>query len=169
MTREEIQSKAQSDFNLFNQLDLSGMDLSGLDLSGADFRFCNMTGCNLNGCNLTNAKLRVSNLTNAILTNCLLDNITLEGSNLTNASLVGSSWNGEVIGSGTIFSSIDPVTLVLTDKFIQVGCFIGNKSFFESVTSEQISSMSPNQERASEAVGWWEANKTAVLELIGSI
>ena len=136
------------------QADLTGADLTGADLTGANLRGANLTGASLRGANLRGANLRGADLTGADLTGA-----NLRGADLTGADLTGADLRGETIQKPPLQLSGLLWQIMVTEKFMVIGCQRHTHVSWSQMNDAEISEMHPD------ASAFWAKHKTALMAI----
>ena len=134
--------------------DLSEVNLSGADLSGADLSRANLSGANLSRANLSGANLSRANLSRADLSEANLSGAYLSGANLSGAKLVG-----ETIQKPPLQLSGLRWSVVITEKFMVIGCQRHTHVSWSEMNDAEISEMHPA------ASAFWAKHKTALMAI----
>ncbi len=134
--------------------DLSYANLSYDNLSGANLRGANLSGANLICANLSCADLICANLRGADLSGA-----NLRGANLSGANLRGAYLSGEKLKSTPVFISGMTWLVIVTNKFLIIGCKRYTHSEWVSFDDTTIACM---ENRALEFWRQWKAPLLAV-------
>ena len=124
--------------------DLRGADLHGADLRGADLYGADLRGTDLRGTDLRDANLRDANL---------------RGADMSDANLRGANLRGEKLKSTPVFIYGMPWLVIVTNKFLIIGCKRYTHSEWVSFDDTTIACM---EKRALEFWRQWKAPLLAI-------
>lgn len=165
MTRLELISELGAGRREFRALDLSGLDLSGLNLSNCDFRRSNLNNANLSYSNLSNCILVLCDLTNTSFVGSVLDGINFEMAiNMGEADFSEALYEGVLIDKPLVVDELGGFSRAVSCGFIQVGCLIGGREFWEGLTEAQLRGL-VDEASGQVAVDWMHEHLPETLEL----
>jgi len=124
-------------------------NLTGADLRGADLSLANLRGADLTGADLRGANLREATLTGA----------SLRGADLTGADLTGADLRGETIQKPPLQLSGLRWPIMVTEKFMVIGCQRHTHVSWSEMDDAEISKMHPV------ASAFWAKHKTALMAI----
>ncbi len=138
---------------------LCDADLCGADLRGANLRGANLCDADLCDADLCGADLCGADLCGANLCDANLCDASLRGANLCDASLRGANLNGEKLKSNPIFIYGLKWHIVVTNKYLTIGCQRHLITDWQAFSDMTISNMHIN------ALSFWKTYKAMLMQL----
>jgi uncharacterized protein YjbI with pentapeptide repeats len=138
---------------------LSGATLDGANLYGANLSGANLRGADLRGAYLASADLRDADLSGADLDGADLDGAILDGAKLGGATLANVNLDGEILKKPPKFIPNLRWQVLITDRFMRIGCQRHDHKSWGLFTDDEISSMAPG------FLDFWNEYRTPLLAL----
>jgi len=141
-----------------NSTNLHGANLHEADLRRADLHGANLHGADLRRADLHGADLRRANLCNANLHGANLCNADLHGANLCNADLREANFNNEKLKSNPIFIHGLNWPIIITNKYLLIGCQRHLFTEWQAFNDTQIEKMHVH------ALTFWQTYKPILMQ-----
>ena len=128
-------------------------------LRGANLRGANLRGADLRGADLCDADLRGASLCGANLCGADLHGADLRGADLCGANLCGANLYDEKLRSNPIFIYGLKWCIVVTNKYLTIGCQRHLITDWQAFSDMTISNMHIN------ALSFWKTYKAMLMQL----